>query len=230
MVLAISASVWATTIGTNISGSGSLSSGTTLSVGTDLNVSSGARIGSATDGTHITALADNTLLVVGQSEFDGIAWFDASLQASSTLLVTGATTLYGALTVGDAGADTLTITSNSVVYSNNSTSTIPTNANSFAVATTSADIPLFKIDATNTRVGIGTTTPSKTFSVNGDGTALFTGSGTSTLSLTSNTTGTGVNSRGGCLELEAADGSGVVAVYVSIAATTTLMVTQGACR
>ncbi len=68
--------------------------------GLDLTATSGFRIGEGSSGGHITALGDDTLFVEGQSEFDGTSWFDGSLRASSTLLVTGNTTLYGNLNIG----------------------------------------------------------------------------------------------------------------------------------
>lgn len=68
--------------------------------GLDLTSTSGFRVGTGSTGGHITALGDDTLFVEGQSEFDGTAWFDGSLRASSTLMVTGNTTLSGDLLTG----------------------------------------------------------------------------------------------------------------------------------
>jgi len=94
---------------------GVVSAATTISnaiiVGTDLTVTSGAQIGTGSTGDHITALADDSILVEGQSEFDGTAWFDGSLRASSTLLVTGATTASStSITVNTSDAVALTVT------------------------------------------------------------------------------------------------------------------------
>ncbi|MDP3710304.1 MAG: hypothetical protein Q8R29_01105 [bacterium] len=109
LALAVGASVWATTIGTNISGTG-------------------------------------------------------------TLDITGATTLNGAVTIGDAAADAFTINSNSVTFANAGTSTIPSaSAVSWAIATSSADMPFFRFDTSNTKIGIASGTPIVTFSVGGAG-------------------------------------------------------------
>lgn len=77
MLLAAGASVFATSIGTDITATG------------DVTITSGGRVGTGSTGTHVTALADDSLFVEGQAEFDGIVWFDASLRASSTLFVDG---------------------------------------------------------------------------------------------------------------------------------------------
>ncbi len=84
---------------------GAVTTAAATTVGTDLTVTSGARVGTGSDGGHITALANDSLLIEGQSEFDGIAWFDGSLRASTTLMVTNGATLYSTLNV--AGATTL---------------------------------------------------------------------------------------------------------------------------
>ncbi len=170
MALAVGGSVWATSIGTNVSVSGTLDATGNTTLSADMTVASGASVGTGSTGTHFTVLADDSFLVEGQSEFDGIAWFDDSLRASSTLLVTGAITTYGNVTLGDASGDTLTVTGNSITYSNAGTTTIPSSsAVSWAYATSSANIPLFRFDTSNTRVGISTTTPGATFAVGGAG-------------------------------------------------------------
>lgn len=61
----------------------------------DTTIGSGARVGTGSTGTHLTALADDSLLVEGQIEVDGRAWFDGVLHASSTLSVTGASEFVG---------------------------------------------------------------------------------------------------------------------------------------
>ena len=111
----------ATTISTNISTGGTLSVTDTstltgaVTLGTDLTVTSGTRVGADASGGHITALANDSLFVEGESEFDGISWFDGSLRASTTLMATGAATLYSTLDVTSlatflGGATTTTLT------------------------------------------------------------------------------------------------------------------------
>ena len=95
----------ATTISTSISTGGTLTVSDTstltgaVTLGTDLTVTSGTRVGADASGGHITALANDSLFVEGESEFDGISWFDGSLRASTTLMATGAATLYSTLDV-----------------------------------------------------------------------------------------------------------------------------------
>ncbi len=103
--MAVGGSVWATSIGTDltVSGTATVDGASTLTgavtasaavtVGTDLTVTSGARVGTGSTADHLTALADDSLFVEGQAEYDGIAWFDESLRASSTVMTTGAVTI-----------------------------------------------------------------------------------------------------------------------------------------
>ena len=114
----------ATTISTNISTGGTLSVTDTstltgaVTLGTDLTVTSGTRVGADASGGHITALANDSLFVEGESEFDGISWFDGSLRASTTLMATGAATLYSTLdvsgktTLANASSTMLTVSGN----------------------------------------------------------------------------------------------------------------------
>src|SRR3989338_8698823 len=124
----------ATTISTSISTGGTLTVNDTstltgaVTLGTDLTVTSGTRVGADASGGHITALADDSLFVEGQSEFDGTSWFDGSLRASSTLMVTGAATLYSTLNVTGlttlANASTTNISaSNALWIGGNATTT-----------------------------------------------------------------------------------------------------------
>ncbi len=63
--------------------------GDPITVGTDLTVTSGARIGTGTTPGHITALADDSLLIEGDLEVDGTAYFDGivSISMGSSLRV-----------------------------------------------------------------------------------------------------------------------------------------------
>ena len=175
-LLAGAISVFATNIGTDITATG------------DVTVTSGARVGTGSTGDHITALGDNTLFVQGQSEHDGIAWFDGSLQASSTLVVTGTTTLFGGLGLGtatsaqgnmettgntlfgDAVGDLVMLNAGNLIFNNPGTTTIPAaNAASFAISTTTSGVPFLRFDTSNYRIGISTSSPGVTFTVGGAG-------------------------------------------------------------
>lgn len=87
----------------DLSSQTAINSATTLTAGTDLTVTSGARVGTGSTGTHLTALADDSLLVEGQSEYDGTAWFDGAtfterLTQGGTVLASSTTAAVGVLT------------------------------------------------------------------------------------------------------------------------------------
>ena len=159
MALAVALSVFlvvaiveaATTISTNIVTGGTLQVDTTstltgdVTAGADLIVTSGARVGTGSDGTHLTALAGDSFFVEGQGEFDGIVWFDASLRASSTALITGALTTYGNVTLGDAAGDVIVLTGNS---STTNSLTVGTNLYVDASASTT-DLRVGGLDSAN---------------------------------------------------------------------------------
>lgn len=106
---------------------------------------------------------------------------------------------------GDASTDLVMFNAATLIFNNQGTSTIPlSNANAWSFATSTANIPLLKLDTSNTRVGISTTTPGATLAVGGDGTALVMGNATSVISVQSTSGGT----RGGCIEVESTTGDG----------------------
>ncbi|QQG45486.1 MAG: hypothetical protein HYW89_00915 [Candidatus Sungiibacteriota bacterium] len=230
--LAVGVSVWATTIGNNVSVGGTLTSTGNVSANADLSVTSGARIGADSDPGHITSLADDSFFVEGQAEFDGIVWFDGTLHASSTLLVGAAATFYGNVTIGDAAADTLTVTSNSVTFSNSATATVNTNVLngfSFATSTASYGLPLLAVGSQSAgrpaRVGIATSTPSAMFAVNSFGglNALVIGSSSASSTFVVDSQariGIGTSTPGAKLSV---DGDGLVLIS-SQAATATLRI------
>lgn len=245
VVLAVGGSVWATTIGTNADISGTLSvSGAstltgnvtasgTLSV-TGASTLTGAVTASgdlAVNGGDITTTATTWNFDVGGG---GTVLFRDGTNNLMTIAdggsvgnvtVTGTLTANGNTTLGDVVGDTTTFVG-STTYSNAATTTIAATAvNSFSIATSSAGVAFVKLDTSNYRFGIGTTTPRNTLSVGGDGVIAAAGSGTTTLSLQSNGT-----TKGGCIELETADGNGTVRIYAAAAATSTVIVESGSCR
>ncbi|PIR92964.1 hypothetical protein COT99_03420 [Candidatus Falkowbacteria bacterium CG10_big_fil_rev_8_21_14_0_10_43_10] len=124
--LAVAGIVAATSVGTDITATG------------DITITSGARVGTGSTGDHVTALAGDSLLVEGESEFDGITWVDGSLRASSTFMVTDASTFTGAITA----LSTLTVTDD-----------------------LAADTDTLYVDASADKTGIGSSTPYATLSV-----------------------------------------------------------------
>lgn len=125
-----------------------------------------ARIGTGSTFGHIGTVGADELGVEGDIEIDGTTWFDGILQASSTAL------FGGAVTIGDAVTDTLTISAGTVAMSNNATTTIPnTKVTAWTIATsTTATMPTLTISTASSPaglVGIATATPSTALDVNG---------------------------------------------------------------
>lgn len=226
--LAVGMSVWATSVGTNVSVTGTLTVTDTstltgavtasgaVSVGTDLTVTSGARVG-ADQATlqHITALADDSLFVEGQAEFDGIVWFDGSLRASSTLLVTSAATFYSDVTLVNATSTNFAITtfattsalrvSNDATIQGNTTlgteaaDTLTINATS-SFANNAGVLGSFFIGDTSADVLTVTATSTLKNGITVEGGAAFIGAGgvsiTNTLQVTGATTHSGTTKMG----------------------------------
>ncbi len=196
---AVAGSVFATTIGNNVSISGNVTtSGTAasssisyaLGVGTTtpaMMFSVGGAGGDATGHGYFTGgvgIGSVSTTTAGALQISGAA------QLGGALNVTGVTSLNGNVSLGDASTDTLTINANSITYGNVGTTTLPSaSAVAWAVATSSANIPFVRYDTSSYRIGIGTTTPGATFSVAGTlygtGNAVFdsvvTFNGTSTI-------------------------------------------------
>ncbi len=132
----------------------------------------GGSVFATTVGNSVTVSGSLTLNgngTFGDASTD-INLFTGTLQASTTALFTGAVTTYGNVTLGDAAGDTFTVTGTSITYSTAGTTTIPsTSAVAWAYATSSADIPLLRLDTSNTRIGISTTTPGATLAIGGAG-------------------------------------------------------------
>lgn len=188
MVLAVGASVWATTIGTNITVTGNLTtSGTTASS----SVSYALGVGTTTPGTALAIVGSTyttlglgagiSTTTTGALEITGSAYFAGDLSVADDVTITsglgvgiatsttGNFEITGSALFGNAAADLVMLNASTIVYNNVGTTTIPaTNAASWAIATTSANIPFLRYDTSNYRVGIGTSTPGATFSVAGD--------------------------------------------------------------
>lgn len=192
-----------------------------------------------TGGLGVGAITTASGRVVANSDF-GVATTTPAQELSvvgdgyitSGLGVGVATTTAGAIQnignvlLGDASGDLVMFNSASLIYNNQGTTTLPlANANAWSYATSTANVPLVKLDTSNTRVGVSTTTPGATLAVGGDGTALIMGNATSVLSIQTTSAGT----RGGCIEVEATSGDGtrfsLMATSAGIAYWTT-----GGCR
>jgi len=232
VVLAASVSVWATSIGTNISVDGTL--------------------------TVTGAATHNGNTTLGDAATD-INLFTGTLQASTTALFTGAVTTYGNTTIGDAAADTLTvnatstfataltvsaggvsITAGGLTVANNGTISgglgVGTTGTSTAGAIQTSGPAQFDTDISVTDdavitggLGVGTTGTTTNGSLEVSGASLFGGivnlnqSGTSTISVKSTTA-----IRGGCIELEGADGASTFSIYATSAQVA--MIQTGGCR
>ena len=232
VVLSAGVSVWATSIGTDISVDG------TLTV------------------TGANTFNGNTTL--GNAAGD-INLFTGTLQASTTALFTGAVTTYGSVTLGDTSADTLTVnatstfatgvtisagglsvTAGGLTIANNGTISgglgVGTTGTSTAGAIQTSGPAQFDTDLSVTDdavitggLGVGTTGTTTNGSLEVSGASLFgdivnvTQSGTSTISVKSTTA-----TRGGCIEFEGADGASTFSIYATSAQVA--MIQTGGCR
>ncbi|MBI4134778.1 MAG: hypothetical protein HY471_01565 [Candidatus Sungbacteria bacterium] len=163
-MLTVGLSVFATTIGTNISADGTLTvnGGSTFGdAAADVNLFTGTLQASTTalfTGNITTYGALNTF---GDAATD-VNLFTGTVNASTTALFDGAITMNGNVTVGNAAADSFTL--------NAATTTITAGSlSAHAIATSSANIPFLRFDTSTYRIGIGTTSPAVTFSVGGAG-------------------------------------------------------------
>src|SRR3989338_9676473 len=164
MLLAAGASVWATSVGTDVTVTGSMA------------VQSSSASSSVTYAFGVGTTTPSMQLSVGGAEgtATGHVYLTGGLGVGIATTTAGGLQLTGNTLFGDASADLLMYNSAALVFNNAGTSTIPSaNANAWSYATSSANIPLVKFDTSNTRVGISTTSPLATLSV--DGTAVFTG-------------------------------------------------------
>lgn len=213
IALAVGGSAWATSLGTNVSVTGSLTASSTMAI-TGVSTLYGNL---AVNGYATTTASTGTFSTVG------------SVYASSTLAVTGTSYLYGNLLFNGFATTTVSngnIASNGSLYASSTlTVTGVTNLygnllfNGFATTTASnGNI------ATNGSLGVATSTPGQELGVTGD--ALLGGAGTTTLYSRSTTSGAG-----GCIELLGTDS---VTYRIYAGATTTnsgrLIVEVGSCK
>lgn len=111
-----------------------------------------ARIGTGTTFDHVATIGADELGVEGEVEFDGTAWFDGLLQASSTALFGGSVTNYGNLTFDKVATTTV----------------------SFLQAGLNFDVNTFVIDPNSNRIGVGTSSPAALFDVYSSATTTIT--------------------------------------------------------
>lgn len=263
-MLAVGGSVWATSVGTNVSVTGNITASSAtasssvtyaLGVGTStpaMKFSVGGAGGTNTGHGYFTgglgvgnvstttaggietsgaALLGGVLNVTGATTLNTTAVITTSLgiattSPSTTLGIIGstyttlglgagrATTTAGAIEnsgntlLGDAAGDLVMLNAATVIRNNVGTTTLPAGANAFAYATSSAGA-LVRIDTTNTRVGIASSSPGAALVVAGGGSQIIYGEATSTLAIQSR------SARGGCIELMTTDGASVVSIMAT---------------
>lgn len=110
------------------------------------------RIGTGSTFGNIGTVGADELGVEGDVEIDGIAWFDGVLQASSTVLLGGATTFYGNLTVNQSATTTVSFSSAGINFDSN-TFVIDPNANRVGVASSSPYVALGVVGTTTSSAG-----------------------------------------------------------------------------
>lgn len=259
MALAVGASVWATSVGTNVSVTGTLtvSSATAsstvtraLGVGTSTPSVMLAVGGAATDttghgyftgGLGVGAITTAAGRIVANVDLGvasttpaqelsvvGDGYFTSGLGVGIATTSAGTIQNTGNFLFGDAAGDLVMSNSASWIFNNQGTTTIPASNNAaWAYATSSsANIPLLRFDTSNYRMGLGTTTPGATLVVGGDGTGIIMGGATSSLSIQS----TGAGQKGGCIELESAQGAGTVFRLYATSAGVPAVWESGSCR
>ncbi|MDP3784669.1 MAG: hypothetical protein Q8R12_01160, partial [bacterium] len=140
--------------GSGVSASfGDFSSG--ISTGGNLTASGNIILGQDNKTVEITS---STWKITSGGAASGFTSLSTNSLSSGNLTVNGTETLSGNLTL-----------SSNLIFSNQSTTTIPSSLmNALTFATSSASVPFFTFDTKNYRIGIGTTSPSATFSVSGD--------------------------------------------------------------
>ena len=102
-----------------------------------------------------TVHAERLLTSSGAIAWEGVA-------SGSSLVVSGTASLRGPLQFGDTATDVATVNSSSWTFNNDTNYVLNGGVNGL-----SFDTSTFSVDATNHRVGIGTTTPKTTLSVAG---------------------------------------------------------------
>ena len=164
LFLAIGVSVWATSVGTNVSVSGTLTSTGNATLSGNLTVSGNSTLGDA--GTDVNL-------------------FTGTLQASTTALFTTGLTTYGNSTFGDAATDvnlftgtlqastTALFTTGFTTYGNwviDNTTSKATTTVTFNQGGINFDSGTWVLDPDADRVGVATTAPFGKFSVENTGT------------------------------------------------------------
>lgn len=221
----------ASTISTNISTDGTLTvngSSTFGDAAADVNLFTGLVRASS------TALFTGNVTTYGNATFGNAAadvnLFTGLIRASSTSLFTGNVTTYGNATFGDAATDVNIFTgtlnaSTTALFTSGFTTygAVVFNENSADVdfrLESNGEADMLVVDGGLDRVGIASTTPTETFSVDGD--AWLASAATTTVTVRS----TGAT-QGGCIQLEGANDT-MYRLYVGTAGT--LTTEAGSCQ
>ena len=253
MVLAVGGSVWATSIGTSITVTGNLTTSstsasstvsyalgvstttpaTTLSVGGNAYVTGGLGAGviSTTAGRILANVDLGVATTTPAQELSvvGDAYITLGLGVGIATTSAGTIENIGNVLFGDAAGDLVMSNSANWIFNNAGTTTIPSaNANAWSYATSTANVPFLKFNTSTYRLGVGTTTPGATLAVGGDGTGIIMGGATSTLSIQS--TNEAAPQRGGCIEVESAEGGGAVFRLYATSTNVPAVWESGSCR
>jgi len=229
--VALSASA-ASTISTNITTNGSLTVDTTstltgnVTAGADLTVTSGARIGTGSTGTNITALADDTLFVEGATEIDGITWSDGGIVSNASSTVNSTLTVSGVFQASSTAWTTGVLNAVGGLISNAS-STVGSTLNVSGVFQASSTALVNGLRVDTGTLGVASSTPAQEVGIVGD---VIMGSAATTSLIIGSTDA----ESGGCIQLRGTDG---LHYRIYIVATTTpstptkgLYVEQGICQ
>ncbi|MEK7390893.1 MAG: hypothetical protein AAB635_02025, partial [Patescibacteria group bacterium] len=161
----ITASNYLPLSGGTVTGSLTLQGLTTISGGVLTNTST-STITNLTTVLSTSTQATSTYLSVTTHASTSQLLVSTGLGVGISTSTTGSLEVTGSALFGDSIDDIFNLNSGYLSFANRATTSIlSSNADSFAIATTSSSIPLLKFDTLNTRIGIGTTTPAEFLSI-----------------------------------------------------------------
>lgn len=180
VILAVGGTVFATSVGSNITVSGNLdvqsATATSTFAAGGINYGSGKFIIQQTSGSvGISSTTPAQALSVGGSVFIGASTGGGTaggLGIGVATTTAGALELNGNVLFGGSASNLVNFNSANLNFNNIGTSTLPINATAWGYATSTGGAntggAFIRFDTTNTRVGISSSTPGSTFSVQGD--------------------------------------------------------------
>ncbi|MDP3778891.1 MAG: hypothetical protein Q8R30_02445, partial [bacterium] len=165
---------------------------------------------------NASSTVEGNLVVTGPITGSSTIITGGSIYASSTLAVTGNTVFHGNVDLGDGVADGVTMKAGTTTITSNKASAIATNAHAIATTTVAGEPGFLVFDTSpNYRIGVGTSSPSSTFSVGGAGTLMVGANNTSTSTVVvDGRWKTATNGTGGCINMRSSTDGSMYRIYV----------------